>query len=58
MNDDTPPSFDYLDVPGCDIVIMSPDNKPITASRAAAILMRLAGTNPDAKVQFWVKVIN
>jgi hypothetical protein len=58
MSDDMPPSSDYLDVPGCDIVVMSPENRPITISRAAAILLRLAGTNPDAKVHFWVKVLD
>lgn len=54
--DTLPPSADYLNAPGCDVVVMSPDGKPISASRAAAILMRVAGQDPDAKVEFWMKI--
>lgn len=56
LEDTLPPSSDYLDAPGCEIILMSPDNKPITASRAAAILMRLAGQRPNALVDFYLKV--
>ena len=54
--DTQPPSADYLDVPGCEVVISSPQDRPIAASRAAAILMRLAGKRPNAQVDFWVKI--
>lgn len=56
FQDTLPPSDDCLDVPGCEVILMSPQNKPIAASRAAAILMRLAGQRPNALVDFWVKV--
>lgn len=59
MSQDTeqaPPSTDYLDVPGCEVVIQSPQDKPVSASRLAAILMRLAGQRPDAQIDFWFRV--
>lgn len=45
----------FYEAPGCDVIICSPGEKTISAKKAAAILMRL---HPDAKVQFWVKIVD
>jgi hypothetical protein len=56
MKESPPPSIDYLDVPGCDLIIKSPDNGSVSAERLAAILMRLAAQRPDAKIKFWIEI--
>lgn len=55
---DLPPSSDYLDVPGCDVIITTPNDKPITTARAAAILLRMAGKNPATRIDLYIKVRN
>lgn len=58
QNEELPPESDYLEVPGCEVTVNSPHNKPITTARAAAILLRMAGKNPHAKIDFYVKLRN
>ncbi|HEY9697026.1 MAG TPA: hypothetical protein V6D10_07170 [Trichocoleus sp.] len=43
-------------IPGCSVVIQREDDAEMTTSELLAIVFQLAGSNPDAKVDFWIKV--
>jgi hypothetical protein len=56
MKEQLPPSTDYLEVPGCDLIIKSPDGRPVNVGKVAAILMRLAAQKPHLKINFWIEI--
>ena len=44
-------------IPGCSVVIHREDDAEMTTSELLAIVFQLAGSNPDAKVDFWIRVM-
>lgn len=47
---------DWLSVPETEVILRSPDDSPRKASHLAGIVNRLATTNPNAKVEYWIKI--
>ena len=44
-------------VPGCSTVIHCEKESGISVEQLLGIVFNLAGGNPDAKVDFWIKVL-
>lgn len=55
--DNPPPQQRNFVIPNCSVVIHCEEEQGIAVDELLSIVFGLAGSNPDAKVDFWIKVL-
>ncbi|MDX2215506.1 MAG: hypothetical protein SFY66_19740 [Oculatellaceae cyanobacterium bins.114] len=57
QTEEQPPQQRNFTIPGCCVTIVCNQEEGIPVSEFLAIAFQLAHSNPDAKVDFWIKVV-